>query len=58
MPLMRTCVDQLLIGSHELDGVVAIGDRVALGAMLDLSAHGRGIGTDVRVIEINRLLIR
>jgi DNA-binding LacI/PurR family transcriptional regulator len=55
---MRTCVDQLLIGSHELDGVVAIGDRVALGAMRALSAHRRGIGTDVRVIEINRLLIR
>lgn len=48
MPLMRTCVDQLLIGSHELDGVVAIGDRVALGAMQALSAHRRGIGTDVR----------
>lgn len=45
-----TLVDQLLIGSHELDGVVAIGDRVALGAMQALSAHRRGIGTDVRVI--------
>ncbi|MDO4405283.1 MAG: LacI family DNA-binding transcriptional regulator [Atopobiaceae bacterium] len=45
-----TLIDQLLIEGVELDGVVAIGDRVAIGAMQALAAHGREVGTDVRVI--------
>ncbi len=36
-----------------LDGIVALGDRVALGAVRALIARGRAVGTDVRVIGMD-----
>jgi len=43
-------VDELLCEGIPLDGIVAMGDRAAIGAMHALQAHGLGIGSEVRVI--------
>ncbi len=47
--LVRGCLDD----GFEFDGVVALGDRVALGVVNALKSHGIKVGRDVRVIGMD-----
>lgn len=47
--LLSGCIER----GHVPDGIVAIGDRVAVGAMNALGAHGLRVGEDVRVIGMD-----
>lgn len=46
-------VDNCLDAGHTFDGVVALGDRVALGVVNALKARGVTVGKDVRVIGMD-----
>lgn len=51
-----------LVGDHldagnELDGIVAIGDRLALGALNALRARGIGVGDEVKIVSIDNSLL-
>ncbi len=46
-------VDGLLEAGYSMDGVVAVGDRVAIGCCSSLRRHGYAIGSDVRVIGMD-----
>ena len=46
-------VDECLDAGYEFDGVVALGDRVALGVVNALKERGVAVGTDVRVIGMD-----
>ena len=46
-------VDGLLEAGYSMDGVVAVGDRVAIGCCSLLRRHGYAIGSDVRVIGMD-----
>ena len=46
-------VGECLDAGHTFDGVVALGDRVALGVVNALKARGVAVGTDVRVIGMD-----
>ena len=46
-------VSDSLDAGHSFDGVVALGDRVALGVVNALKVHGIAIGRDVRVIGMD-----
>ena len=46
-------VDDCLDAGYAFDGVVALGDRVALGVVNALKARGVGVGHDVRVIGMD-----
>ena len=46
-------VSECLDNGYEFDGVVALGDRVALGVVNALKSHGLDVGTDVRVIGMD-----
>lgn len=46
-------VDGCLDAGYEFDGVVALGDRVALGVVNALKARGIAVGRDVRVIGMD-----
>lgn len=46
-------VTDCLACGFQFDGVVALGDRVALGVVNALKAHGIDVGTDVRVIGMD-----
>lgn len=50
-------VDQLLMSGSKVDGIVAMGDRVAIGAMEALAAHNLKVGTDVRLIGCDDSLL-
>ena len=47
--LVRDCLD----AGYEFDGVVALGDRVALGVVNALKERGLAVGSDVRVIGMD-----
>lgn len=47
--IVLACLDN----GFELDGIVALGDRVALGAVNALKARGVYVGTEVRVIGMD-----
>ncbi|MBR3159990.1 MAG: LacI family DNA-binding transcriptional regulator [Atopobiaceae bacterium] len=47
--LVRDCLD----AGHAFDGVVALGDRVALGVVNALKERGVAVGRDVRVIGMD-----
>ena len=49
-------VSARLNNGWEMDGIVAIGDRVALGALRALEAHGLAVGKDVLVIGVDNSL--
>lgn len=46
-------VGECLDAGHAPDGVIALGDRVALGVVRALKARGVGVGGDVRVIGMD-----
>ena len=46
-------VDSCLDGGYAFDGLVALGDRVALGAVNALKARGIRVGVDVRVMGMD-----
>lgn len=49
-------VDGLLDGGVAFDGIVAIGDRIAVGAVNSLQKHGIAVGGEVRVIGMDDTL--
>ena len=46
-------VNECLDAGHDFDGVVALGDRVALGVVNTLKTRDIAVGTDVRVIGMD-----
>ena len=50
--LVKTCLDE----GYDFDGVVAMGDRPALGVENALKARGIGVGTDVLLVGMDNSL--
>lgn len=50
--LVKTCLDE----GYDFDGVVAMGDRPALGVENALEARGIGVGTDVLLVGMDNSL--